>query len=411
MDGTCRMYLHGHIQIPSLLIKLFCIFLLLHQLAFAVADDSSSPYNPAEQFFIACGLSGSTINTMDGRACIGDVNSEYSPLEQKKNASRVSTAPQEPPYSASRLSNSPFTYGFAVTAGQKFIRLHFYPTYSDLFNKSPAIFSVKTGSFTLLSHFNASLESDALGKAAFSKEFCISVEEEQRMLNITFFPSYQDSYAFISGIELVSMPPSLYFTAADDSGLTFVGQGNQYNIRNSNALETLYRINVGGKFISPSDDTGMYRKWDRDVDYVTDLIPGALPVNGSIVPIFSEIRNYSAPVEVYTTARTMGTNNTINENYNLTWEFEVDSGFTYFVRLHFLEFQIEITEVGDRVFQIYIANQTAEAAADVIAWSGRNGVPIYKNYAVTIGSKGNEKKQNLSIKLHPTPELMEDQVF
>ncbi|KAJ4707265.1 Receptor-like protein kinase [Melia azedarach] len=148
----------------------------------------------------------------------------------------------------------------------------------------------------------------------------------------------------------------------------------------------------------------MYRKWDWDVDYVTDERPGALPVNTSIVLSFSVIRNYSAPIEVYTTARTMGKNKTINENYDLTWEFEADSGFTYFVRLHFCEFQIEITEVGDRVFQIYIANQTAEAAADVIAWSGGNGVPIYKNYAVTIGSKGNEKKQNLSIKLHPTPE-------
>ncbi|KAJ4707268.1 Receptor-like protein kinase [Melia azedarach] len=392
-------------KILSFLTPFYVVF-LLHHLVVTVAGALPSPYTPTESIFIACGLSGISRNTLENRIWIGDVNSKYSPLEPQRNASRTFSLQQELPYLASRVSHSQFTYSFNITAGQKFIRLYFYSfTYPD-FNSSKDFFSVSAGSFTLLRNFSVSLHANALGENKVFKEFCINIEEDQKSLNITFNPSpdYQDSYAVISGIEIISMPSSLYFTAADDPGLVFVGQGNQYNIRSSNALATLYRINVGGNFISPQKDTGMYRKWDQDVDYVTDERPGALPVNSSIVLSFSEIRNYSAPIEVYTTARTMGTNKTINENYDLTWEFEVDSGFTYFVRLHFCEFQIEITKVGDRVFRIYIANQTVQAEADVLAWSGGNGVPIYKDYAVMTGSKGNEKKQNLSIKLHPTPE-------
>ncbi|GAY33891.1 hypothetical protein CUMW_282260 [Citrus unshiu] len=80
----------------------------------------------------------------------------------------------------------------------------------------------------------------------------------------------------------------------------------------------------------------------------------------------------------------MGSDRDINENYVLTWEFQ-GFGFKYLVRLHFCEFQIEVTEVGDRVFQIYIDAIIAEAQADIIAWSGGNA------------------SKNLSIALHPAP--------
>jgi hypothetical protein len=56
----------------------------------------------------------------------------------------------------------------------------------------------------------------------------------------------------------------------------------------------------------------------------------------------------------------MGANKILNKSYNLTWEFPVDSGFKYLVRLHFCEFQPEITQIKDREFLIFIANQTAE---------------------------------------------------
>ncbi|KAK5819840.1 hypothetical protein PVK06_024869 [Gossypium arboreum] len=266
-------------------------------------------------------------------------------------------------------------------------------------------FSVKAGLVTLLSNFSALLH--ARGEVTVVKEFCVNVDEGQR-LNLTFVPTpdITDSYAFVNGIEVVSMPINLYYTPEiNDDGVPFVGQaqGSLYTLGNNTALEKMYRINVGGSEISPGEDNGMFRGWLSDNEYLTIAKPSALPVNGSINLTFSSIPSYSAPREVYITARTMGTNMAQNENYQLTWEFPVDSGFNYFVRLHFCEFQIEITTQGDRVFEILLANTTAETQADVISWSGANGIPVYRDYVVSIGKQGNQKQRNLSIALHPSP--------
>ncbi|KAK9204534.1 hypothetical protein WN943_014796 [Citrus x changshan-huyou] len=383
----------------------FFFFFSCHHLAVVVTGDSNYPLVESN-IFLACGWLGNT--STPGQTWVGDVNSQYSPHEDASAPkSTTVTENKQVPYSKSRVSHSQFTYIFNVTAGQKFIRLHFNPISKPGFNPSAAFFSVKAASFTLLRNFSASLTADGNGHPFF-KEFCINIEDDQRLLNITFTPSpdYNDSYAFINGIEIVSMPLNFYYTAADDpsGGFKFVGQDITYSILNRNALANLYRINVGGQQISPSYDTGgMYRTWYMDDPYLTDARPSALPVNLSIHLTWKS--NHSAPDVVYTTARTMGQDREINENYNLTWEFEVDSGFTYFLRLHFCEFQIEVTQEGDRMFQIFIANLTAEVQADVIAWSGANGVPVYRDYAVMIGSKPNEEnmKQNLSIQLHPAP--------
>ena len=95
----------------------------------------------------------------------------------------------------------------------------------------------------------------------------------------------------------------------------------------------------------------------------------------------------------------MGTDKAFNKNHNLTWEFPVDSKFDYVVRLHFCEFQLELVDWHDRVFLIFIANQTAEKAADVMVWSGRRkGVPVYKDYAVSmVGKEGIARRKRTSL--------------
>ncbi|KAL3568099.1 hypothetical protein D5086_030750 [Populus alba] len=122
-------------------------------------------------------------------------------------------------------------------------------------------------------------------------------------------------------------------------------------------------------------------------------------ING--IEIYNNYTRYAAPDVLYRTARTMGIDSTVNEKYNMTWEFPVHSTFTYLVRLHFCQFIPIILQKGDLVFQIYIANQTAERNADIISWADGYGVPIYKDYVVMMDARGNEGIQNLSIALHP----------
>ncbi|XVF71251.1 hypothetical protein PTKIN_Ptkin12aG0021600 [Pterospermum kingtungense] len=348
--------------------------------------------------------------SLDNRPWIGVGNGKYSPIKKQNNnnksslalkASQQSSLIDTVPYSTARLSYSEFTYSIPLTTGQKFIRLHFCPTSYPGFDEpsTKAFFSVKASRFTLLRNFSALHH--ARGRETLVKEFCANVDEDQR-LNLTFIPSpdISDSYAFINGIEIVSMPTYLYYRPTGDD-VPFLGQGRLYPLGNNSAFENHYRVNDDGSQISAAEDTGMFRSWLCDEYYLTIAKPSALPVDTSVNLTFSNIPSFSAPREIYETARTMGTDKTVNENYNLTWEFPVDSGFNYFVRLHFCEFQIEITKPGDRVFEIFLANLTAETQADVIVWSGGNGIPTYMDYVVAIEKKGNQDQQNLSIALHP----------
>jgi hypothetical protein len=222
-------------------------------------------------------------------------------------------------------------------------------------------------------------------------------------LNITFTPSGSNAYAFVNGIEILSIPSNLYYTPSY-KGISFVGQPNQLYIDNDTALEMVYRLNVGGGSISPSGDTGMFQRWSQDDKYFRADEQSVVCVNTTIDLKFTMVRPYTAPKDVYKTARTMGNDARINRRYNLTWELPVHSGFEYLVRLHFCDFEPNITQQHEREFLIFIANQTVEEAADVIKWSGGNGVPVYKEYAVSMIGKEGEKKMKVPIALQGNPQ-------
>ncbi|KAF2302708.1 hypothetical protein GH714_001304 [Hevea brasiliensis] len=393
-----------YLQNPLIFALVFLSLLFRHTLL--ISGNSPSPL--IDGIALDCGSTSDTVAT-DGRNWTADANSKFFLLDPT-NASKISSALKSPmnsdavPYITARLSRSEFTYIFPVTFGPKFIRLYFFPSSYPDFNSSIGYFSVKANRYTLLSNFSFASNAQAPGLDGFAREYCLNVEDGQ-MLNITFTPTLglNDAYAFVNGIEIVSMPTNLYYTEDGDLGVKFVGLNNLSSLKSNTALELMYRINVGGNFISPLDDTGMFRSWNSDNDYLTIAKPSALLYNGTIQFTYSDNRTrYAAPDSLYRTARSMGMDKETNENYNLTWGFQADTKFTYLVRLHFCEFQPPITR-GDRVFFIYVATQIAESEADVIEWSGGNGFPVFRDYEVTIEPKGNERVQNLSIALHPAP--------
>lgn len=152
----------------------------------------------------------------------------------------------------------------------------------------------------------------------------------------------------------------------------------------------------------------MFRNWESDFSgYLEKQNPQSVQSGYALHLNYRDnaVPNYTAPAVVYLTARSYGKDAT--EDYNVTWGFEVDSQFTYMVRLHFCEFDWHIQREGDRVFQIFIDDNLAEQNADVISWSGGNLVPVHKDYAVSVKSSASKsEKVHLSIKLQRLPKTM-----
>jgi serine/threonine protein kinase len=220
-----------------------------------------------------------------------------------------------------------------------------------------------------------------------------------QFLNITFIPS-KGSYAFINGIEIVSMPNNLYMHNRDYV-TTEVDYDRPFYFDDTTALETMYRLNVGGKDVSGVEDTGMFRTWSQDSPYLFSQMIGLTPYRSkATIQYTTDTPAYTAPKIVYQTSRTMDLDPNVNLNSNLTWIFTVDGGFNYLFRLHFCETQPEVVETNQRVFYIFINNQTAQVQADVIEWSGGTGIPVYREYVVWVPS-GNSGKQDLWLALHP----------
>jgi serine/threonine protein kinase len=277
------------------------------------------------------------------------------------------------------------------------VRLHFYASNYSSRASSDGIFSVTAGDVTLLNNFSVYQTADALNYAYLVREFSVNVTTTSLELTFTPSPNHPNSYAFVNGIEIVSTP-DLFGTSTPY--LVMGGTSQVFTVEPNAALQTMYRLNVGGKAVSPPADSGLYRSWEDDSPYIFGAAFGVTYSNDPNVTITypTSLPNYIAPVDVYSTARSMGPNAKVNINYNLTWILSVDAGFTYLVRFHFCEIQYPMTKINMRVFDIYINNQTAQSGADVIAWSSGIGIPTYKDYVIITTGSG---LVDMWIALHP----------
>ncbi|XP_074588029.1 receptor-like protein kinase FERONIA [Curcuma longa] len=310
---------------------------------------------------------------LDGRSWTPDSGSEFALPSSSESVAAPQQASSVPkvPYLTARVFTSPSTYSFPLAVGRVFLRLYFYPYNYANYTATDAFFSVTAGPYTLLHNFSASLVADAVNFDYITREFSLNVSAG--VLNLTFTPSSSsDSFAFINGIEIID--PEW-------------------------AIQTVHRLNVGGRAISPGEDE-LFRSWEDDSKYIFGAAFGVTYSNDPNVSIAypPQVPTYIAPTEVYGTARSMGPDAGVNLQYNLTWILPVDAGFYYLVRFHFCEIQYPMTKINQRVFDIFINNQTMQKDADVIAWSGNIGVPAYKDYvAFTMGSG----QMDMWVALHP----------
>ncbi|KAL0350778.1 UNVERIFIED_CONTAM: putative receptor-like protein kinase [Sesamum radiatum] len=177
-----------------------------------------------------------TSSAPNGREWVGDVKPKLPSFLQLKGSSTTSTAihkliSADPvPHDTARISLSQFSYAFLLNPGQKIIRLHFNPSPYRGFKGLRDLFTVEAGAFTLLSNFSASLTADVLGLKSFAKEFCLNIRENEQLI-LTFSPatspSRDSTYAFINGIEIISVPAGLsYFDGRDNRNPSVLSAGD-----------------------------------------------------------------------------------------------------------------------------------------------------------------------------------------
>ncbi|KAL8166199.1 hypothetical protein V2J09_007698 [Rumex salicifolius] len=331
------------------------------------ATGSSFFFPPSDQYLIACGSSKNV--TFQGQTYIPDsVQSSVFESDSDSIVVNSSSSVPSPIYQSARVFTSTANYQFNIQKqGRHWIRLYFYPLPNSGQNLKSATITVVTEDFVLLNNFTFK---NYKGSCLF-KEYAINVTSDS--LTITFIPS-NNSVAFVNAIEVVSVPDQLL----PDQAISVAGASAPFAGLSMHAFETVYRLNMGGPLLTADNDT-LGRTWENDVKYLhvnSSARNISVSPNGiRYPPIFTQA---VAPNLVYATAETMGDSNVSEGNFNVTWEFEVDPDFTYFVRAHFCD--IVSMTMSDLVFNVYINSDIAWPHLDPSSITNALAVPFYKDF-------------------------------
>ncbi|KAH7440598.1 hypothetical protein KP509_03G001200 [Ceratopteris richardii] len=331
-------------------------------------------YNPQLVFRLSCGAPPNAAINFDNRNWVSDNPSPQLPptaaftsISAVSNESaQASSSLQLPPFlSSARIFNSSTRYSFSVVPGRYWVRLYFHPfAYQDI-DLSAAIFSVTANSYTLLFNNNIAdaIATDTLRLGYVFKEYTVNVTGTSLLL--TFIPNTaltHRNYAFVNAIEVLSLPIDLF---TDDASPLGVNAPTPIGIASA-ALETMYRLNVGGPLLTSDNDThGLFRTWQPNETFLlsTQQIDSVTTEPSSI----SYARSSGvliAPPMVYSTAlQTNFSPETYPHGINLSFLLAVQPNFRYMVRLHFCE--LVYATGGRRVFNIYLQKQTALSMLDL----------------------------------------------
>ncbi|KAM3691759.1 hypothetical protein ACB098_08G036600 [Castanea mollissima] len=304
--------------------------------SFLFLSSLSSGFNPVDNYLIDCGSSTNT--SVDTRVFIADnlaSNMLSTPQDviAKSNLTSITPFSDSPLYQTARVFTGSSKYTFSIhQSGRHWIRLYFYPFVYKSYNMSVANFAVSTQDHVLLSNFSVT-------SSAVVKEFSLNVTSND--LVITFTPS-ANSTAFLNAIEVVSVPDALIIDDAISPAGKFQGLLPM-------ALETVWRVNMGGPIVTPNNDT-LWRTWIPDQKFLVQ--PNAAKNASNIVAVKyvpGGATQDTAPQTVYGTATAMNSTSDPNSNFNVSWEFNVDIGFEYLVRFHFCDI------VSDSLNQLYFS--------------------------------------------------------
>lgn len=331
-----------------------------------VRHGTFASFTPVDNYLIACGSSKNV--TFQGRVFVPD--SEHSSLVLKINNSSVASSNSSVPspiYQSARVFLGKSSYKFGIEQkGRHWLRLYFYALPKSGQNLKSALMSVVTDNFVLLNNFNF----NNYNGSYMSKEYAINVTSNT--LTLTFIP-LNNSIAFVNAIEVVSIPDEVL----PDQALS-LNPTAPFSGLSDLALETVYRLNMGGPLLTAQNDT-LGRTWENDVKYLhVNSSAVNVSVNPANIKYPTSVTPETAPNLVYASAEMMGNANVPAVNFNITWVFTVDRNFTYFVRVHFCD--IASKSLNTLVFNLFINDDTALPSLDLSSITNDLSVPYYKDF-------------------------------
>ncbi|KAL2455741.1 putative receptor-like protein kinase [Forsythia ovata] len=286
------------------------------------------------KYFINCGSASRLV--FASRTFTGDVNSGTFTVSSGKSTTIKDPTSAPELYQSARIFKKPSWYELDIVQnGTYMIRFHFFP-FSNPENLFDAQFNVLASGFYLLSNFSVKNGSNL----PVIKEFLLTINTPGKF-KIHFLP--QNPLAFVNAIELFLTPNE--FIPDSASYTTPEGNKTDYNSLLSSPLHVIHRINVGGTNIMPDNDT-LLRSWIPDDGYLFNK--GSAKNSG----VFGEKPKYQpggatdfdAPDSVYKTAKEMNRNESSpNNNFNVSWNFDVKKRATHFVRVHFCDIVSQTT--------------------------------------------------------------------
>ncbi|KAG6468584.1 hypothetical protein ZIOFF_073272 [Zingiber officinale] len=358
----------------DLSLQLIRLLLVLPLLPISVAG-----FYPADHFLLACGAPG-PVALPDGRVFLPDSSLSSSSSSSSLSYSSSTSIPLL--YRSARAFPSASSYLFPLHPSDALsglvLRLHFHPFPSSSLNLSAALFNVSADGTTLLSLF-----SPPHGLShPLPKEFFLKTDASS--LRLTFSPSPPSSLAFVNAIELFSAPDRFVSDMFTSIPSDFSYSGSPLS---DYLLETLYRINVGGPFVTAENDT-LWRTWEPDDEYLqTPSRAKAVAFNSEIKYRRGGASPETAPEFVYGTAREINTGNSSNStlhfnHFNMSWNFPVpNSVHGYFLRLHFCD--IISTALNELFFDVYVNGYSACKDVDLSSLSRYTlASPYYIDFVV-----------------------------
>ncbi|KAG8094457.1 hypothetical protein GUJ93_ZPchr0012g21263 [Zizania palustris] len=344
-------------------------------------------FKPADNYLMDCGSTKST--TLGTKTFAADGASPVKVDTSQEiiagtSANVVASFDNSALYQTARIFTSPSSYTFPIQKqGRHFVRLYFFPFVYQSYDLSTAKFTVSTQDVLLLSDFQQPDKT-----APLFKEYSLNITQDN--LIISFKPS--KGIAFINAIEVVSVPDDLIVDAAQ-----MVNPMQQYSGLSTQPLETVYRVNMGGPKVTADNDT-LSRTWVNDKKYLLNpSVTREVSSGGKVNYRNGGATQVTAPNIVYGTATELAASNTSNALFNMTWQFDVDSGFSYLIRFHFCDIVSEA--LNQLYFNAYVGGFVAQRDIDLSTQS-MNQLATATYLDVVLSS--NDASNKLSISIGPS---------